>query len=393
MTEEAGFDTECFYTTDGEIAIVNLNSARLRSWSRFYQDPLRTGIAETILEHERLTAQFVGDFSALDRLDSLVDQLVRLDASSPRRELIQAQVASTLHRFSDARRHLAQASLGGAPSAEVKRLLLNIDQACGANLNAVLAERRQIARESRHMEDLVALGALLADLGEFADADQVYRQALREYRDVSPFPVARVCFQLGVLWGELVVKPQRARAEHWYRKAIISLPCYTKARVHLAEIYLRGGLITEAEATLNPAITSGDPEVRCRLADVFTAGGRLVEANSQLEAARSEFEALLERHLLAFADHVAEFYAGSGNDAARAFELARINVVNRPTLRAFEQATAIALAAGEVCFAAELAADASKRWGDTAMFKFSPLAPRIAESPVGISGVLSTVCS
>jgi hypothetical protein len=104
MIEEAGFDTECFHTTDGEIAIVNLNSARPRSWSRFYQDPLRTGIAETILEHEQLTAQFVGDFSALDRLDSLVDHLVRLDASSPRMELVQAQVASILHRFSDARR-------------------------------------------------------------------------------------------------------------------------------------------------------------------------------------------------------------------------------------------------------------------------------------------------
>ena len=54
------------------------------------------------------------------------------------------------------------------------------------------------------MEDLVPLGALLADLGEFDEADRIYRQALREYRDVSPFAVAWVCFQLGVLWGELV---------------------------------------------------------------------------------------------------------------------------------------------------------------------------------------------
>ena len=63
----------------------------------------------------------------------------------------------------------------------------------------------------------------------------------------------------------------------------------------------------------------------------------------------SGFEALLEKHPLAFADHGAEFYAGSGNDARRALELARINVANRPTLRAFEQAHAIAIAAGDRC--------------------------------------------
>ena len=64
MTEAAILDSECFQTTDGEIAIINLNSARLRSWSRFYQDPQRPGVAETVLEHEQLTAQFAGDLSA-----------------------------------------------------------------------------------------------------------------------------------------------------------------------------------------------------------------------------------------------------------------------------------------------------------------------------------------
>jgi tetratricopeptide (TPR) repeat protein len=203
------------------------------------------------------------------------------------------------------------------------------------------------------LEDRVSLGALLADLGEFTDADHTYRQALREYQDVSPFPVAWIGFQLGVLWGELVPEPQLARAEYWYRKAIVSLPRYVKARVHLAEIHLRGGGVSDAEAVLYPAIASGDPEARWRLADVFTAAGRFVEAEAQLEAARSGFERLLEKHLLAFADHGAEFYLGSGNDAARAFELARINVANRPTLRAFKQAQATALASGDIHVAAE----------------------------------------
>ena len=68
-------------------------------------------------EHEQLTAQFVGDLSALDRMEALAEQLGQLDASSARTVLIQAQIASMLHRFSDARHYLAQAELGGAPSA------------------------------------------------------------------------------------------------------------------------------------------------------------------------------------------------------------------------------------------------------------------------------------
>ena len=51
---------------------------------------------------------------------------------------------------------------------------------------------------------------------------------------------------------------------------------------------------------------------------------------------------LLGRHLLAFADHAAEFYSGSGNDGRRALELARANVANRPTRRAVKQMEAIA---------------------------------------------------
>jgi hypothetical protein len=79
----------------------------------------------------------------------------------------------------------------------------------------------------------------------------------------------------------------------------------------------------------------------------MTAEGRVAEAAPQLDAARSGFEALLDKHLLAFADHGAEFYAGSGSDALRALELAQVNLRNRPTLRAFQQTYTIAVAAGE----------------------------------------------
>jgi tetratricopeptide (TPR) repeat protein len=383
MTDAAILDAECFQTTDGEIAIINLDSARRRSWSRFYQDPQRPGVAETVLEHEQLTAQFAGDLSALGRLESFAKQMAQLDASSVRTPLIQAQVASALHRFSDARHYLAQASLGGAPHEDIKRILLSVDQACGTNLEDVLDERRRIAAKSGQFEDRVALGALLADLCDFDRADETYRQALREYQDVSPFPVAWVCFQLGMLWGELVAERQLARAEHWYRKAIASLPCYVRARVHLAEICSATDRASDAEAMLRPALESGDPEASWRLADVLNAQGRVDEAVLHLEAARSGFETLLNKYLLAFADHGAEFYIGSGGDSLRALELAKINLANRSTLRAFQQTYAIAFEAGETATATELHAKATKRWGDSASFRLSPFANTSLEAGKG----------
>jgi tetratricopeptide (TPR) repeat protein len=334
-------------TTDGEIAVINLESRRRRSWSRFYEDTTRDGAAEFVIENEQLTLQFVGDISALERVELLAARLDQAGPAPARAALVRAEVASMAHRFSDARHYLAQAETDGAPTADVQRLRLNVDQACGGNLDTVLDVRRRIANETHELEDYVALGSLFADLGDFAAADRVYKQALRGYRDVSPFPVARICFLLGVLWGELASEPDPSRAKQWYRQAIALLPMYTKALVHLAEIYSSEGSLSEAEALLRRVVAVGDPEVDWRLADVLAAQGKIEESEERMKLARCGFDTLLERHLLAFADHGAEFYAGSGNDCRRALQLARINADNRPTLRALEQVRNIANSADD----------------------------------------------
>jgi len=340
-------DRPCPSATDGEIASINLESARRRAWTRFAQDPRRLGVAEEILAKERLAAQFLGDLDALDRLEALASQFACVDDSS-RATLVHAEVASSVHRFADARDHLARAALLGGSREAIERHRLTIDQACGVELEAVLAARRRIAAASGRLEDLVPLGAVLADLERFAEADAAYRQAFDTYDAMSPFPLAWVCFQLGMLWGELVPVPETNRAALWYRRALAYLPGYVKARVHLAEIHISQGHTGDAEALLLPAaLSSRDPEVRWRLADVLIAQERFEEAETQIEAARLAFDELLQRHLLAFADHAAEFYDGSGNDSTRALELARVNVANRPIRRAVKQAYAIAVNADE----------------------------------------------
>ena len=329
-------DPSCPSATNGDIAAINLESARRRAWARFAQDPRLPGVAEAVVDNERLAAQFLGDLDALDRLVMLASQLARAD-NSPRAALVQAEVASTEHRFADARDHLARAALMGGPCQEIERHLLTIDQASGLKLDTVLAVRRRIATASGRLEDLVPLAAVLADLDRFAEADAVYRQALHSYGDVSPFPLAWVCFQLGMLWGELVPETNLDLAAAWYERAIAYVPAYAKARVHLAEVYLRQDRTGDAEVLLLPALSSSDPEVHWRLAEVLCAEGRLEEAETQLDAARRGFDRVLAQHPLAFADHAAEFYAGSGNDCRRALELTRANVANRPTGRAIKQ--------------------------------------------------------
>ena len=343
-------DHHCPSATDGEIAAINLESARRSAWARFARDARLPGAAEAVVDNERLAAQFVGDLDALHRLEALAAQFTRVDHSF-RAALIQAEVASTVHRFADARGYLARAAQMGAPREAIERQTLAIDQACGAKFDAVLAARRRLATASGRLEDLVPLGAVLADLERVAEADIVYRQAFSAYDDVSPFPLAWVCFQLGMLWGELAPAPDPNLAALWYRRAITYLPGYVKARVHLAELYASQGQPCDAEALLLPVLSSRDPEVRWRLADVLIAQKRFEEAETQLDAARFGFDELLGRHLLAFADHAAEFYAGNGNDRRLALELARANVANRPTRSAVEQMDAILASAGEAAAA------------------------------------------
>jgi tetratricopeptide (TPR) repeat protein len=372
MIEASQIDSGC-QPTDGAIAVNNLESACQRSWNRFWFDPLRPGIAEQIVEQEQLKAQFLGDLSAFDRLEILVNHLDQVDGEAPRTTLLHAQVASLSHRFSEARSYLSELVRCGDSCAVGNRLLLSIDQACGTNLDVVLEARRGMAAESERLEDLVPLGALHADLREFDEADRIYQKALRAVVDTSPFAVAWVCFQLGTLWGELVPEAHLTRAAFWYRKAIQYLPQYVKAHVHLAEIYSKSGNVEGAEAILVAVVARGDPEVSWRLADLMVTTGRYSEAEELMKTARSQFEILLKKHLLAFADHAAEFYSGSGNDPRRAFELSCLDLANRPTLRAFERAYATALAVAEAEQAAEILLSARDRWGTTPAFRLSPL--------------------
>ena len=47
-------DRACPSATDGEIAAINLDSMRRRAWARFEQRPRLPGVAEAVVDSERL---------------------------------------------------------------------------------------------------------------------------------------------------------------------------------------------------------------------------------------------------------------------------------------------------------------------------------------------------
>jgi tetratricopeptide (TPR) repeat protein len=376
--------------TAGDLAIRNHESFLDRCWYVWRRWPDRRGTAEQIVDEEHRRTQFLGDTSALDRLVALSSELRERQPSCPVTHLIAAQVASLVHQFPEGRMHLTKAAACGEPEDALRRVGLAIEQALGENWPAVLAARQEMAEVSGALQDLVPLGALLADIGEYEKAEQTYMRAIREYRDLSPFTLAWVCFQMGVLWGETIPEPDRYRAAFWYEQAIAYLPAYARARVHLAEIHLDDLEPEGAEALLLPVVNSGDPEIRWRLAQALVAQGRAEEGELQCKAAGAAFEALLARYELAFADHAAEFYLSSGADVPRAYYLARLNLANRPTLRAFELAHRAAKAACDEHFISELLVRAQVQRGATKAYAYSALAKEISSrSTSSIQGTFS----
>src|SRR4249920_3350495 len=103
MIGMAASSTDLPQATAGELAVLNLQSSLQRAWEVLRRWPDRPGTVERILEEERLRAQFLGDVTTLDRLASLSSEQCRSRPESASTHLVAAQIASMLHRFTDAK--------------------------------------------------------------------------------------------------------------------------------------------------------------------------------------------------------------------------------------------------------------------------------------------------
>jgi hypothetical protein len=357
--------------TDGEVARLNHESVLKRCWGILHTSLDRTGVIDALIDEEQKRIQFLGDYAALTRLSALSAKILALGEITGNHYLAASQIASAMHHFQEALNLLTLAEQQGAESELVEPVRLSIHQATGHNLDTVLTQRLERANRLGGIQNLVPLAGLYADLGEYETAHLTYLRAIRAYTDLSPFAMAWVCFHLGKLHGEMIPEPDLDEAAGWYEAAIEYIPQYVHARVHLSEIYIERDQLLQAATLLDPILETKDPEVFWRYAQIQKGLNNTDEYEIFLLKAKDRFQDLMSQHALGFADHAVEFYLGTNQEKERTYELAMMNLRNRPTLSAYEAAYTAALAATAKDGARELALEAFEKWGSIPAYAYS----------------------
>jgi tetratricopeptide (TPR) repeat protein len=319
-------------TTRGDIALRNLSGRIASLEKRAARGPLGLSDREQLVESLLTRTQFAGSFGDFERALELGESAVRDFGKDAKAYLLRARTESAVHRFEDAVKDLdAAARLG----VNVDARLASIRIAEGHDLERARAFAQSQVARAPTLEHLGLLANAEAALGEFEAADEHYAAALATLRDVTPFPVAQLCFQRGVMWAELAARPERALPH--YAEAVRRLPGYVVANVHLAELEASLGRRDAAIERLRSVVDrTADPEPAAYLAQLLAARDPKDPAAAALIGrARVGYEGLLTRHRLAFLDHAAEFFGGSGNDPALASRLAEENLLLRQTPRAY----------------------------------------------------------
>ncbi|MEZ4252255.1 MAG: hypothetical protein R3B99_28925 [Polyangiales bacterium] len=325
-------------STDGELALRNLDSsidARLASVER---NPTLLATRRDAVGLLLSRAHYRGTFDDLATATALADEALERWPEDPTTARIAADVASAVHRFGSAESQLALATELGDTSTSLARLTLDV--ARGTNLDASLAAADAEAARAPTYATHVARASLLAALERYEEADAAFLDALATYRDVSPFPLAWIAFQRGVMWAEMADRPDLARP--LYEEAVRRVPSYVVANVHLAELEVIAGERDRAVARLYALLPdTTDPEPAGYLGELL-AVTEADTARTHVADARARYEVLLARHPEAFLDHGAEFFAGPGADPERALALAATNLDNRRNARAWVVALEVA---------------------------------------------------
>ena len=254
------------------------------------------------------------------------------DAPTDARAFVaRARTRASFHRFDDALADLNRAERLSLDAETANGERAAIFQAVG-RYDEALALREEAAARRASFENVAALVGLHAERGEIEAAERRYAQSRSRYRGVSPFPLALLDFQLGLMWmNEDCLEDARSS----FDAALRRVPAYAPARGHLAEVEAQLGEIDSAMSRLySLAISSDDPDYAAQLARILAEAGRDHESRHWRRLAAARFDELMASRPEAFADHAAEFWLAAGADPHKALRLAQINVEVRNTPRA-----------------------------------------------------------
>ena len=329
-------------TTDGLLARSNLEAMIGGREAMLARDPNSGSVRLTLVTLLQARASTYGWVEDLDRAEDLAEQAVIRAPQSPEAWLARAASRASVHRFREASADLDRAqSLRAEPDA-VAAQRASIALATGQLTVAQTIAQARVKREPG-MATLSALGVTLAESGDGPGAARAFARSLESYRDTSPFPVAFVDFQVGLLderAGDLAGAAER------YRAVIRRLPGHAQAAVHLAGIEMALGRLDAAEEALRTVVPeASDPEIAATRAALARRRGDLAAAAREESAARNRYHLLLERHPDAFADHAARFFLD--REPAEALRWAEHNLEVRQTSDAYDLALTAALRADD----------------------------------------------
>jgi tetratricopeptide (TPR) repeat protein len=331
-------------TTSGDLALSNLSS-QIDGLERIAAlPPHDSSVQARLVPLLLLRGQLLGRIADYQRADELSRAVAEGNPGSVEARQLRASVDATLHRFADAEVGLRAAEKLGAQARQLEPARAAILEATGHGAAALPLRQRENATRP-DLATRTALAVLSAELGDAATAARLFGEAQDAYHGASPFPLAFLYLQQGLVAeraGHL------AQARDLFAAAIDRVPGFATAGSHLAGALAATGKRRQAMAVLEPLLkSSDDPELVGQMAALLRDDHRPEEAEALFVRGAERYEALLARLPEAFADHAARFYLSWGGHAGRALTLARANLALRPTRDAFALAIEAGLAAGK----------------------------------------------
>ena len=330
-------------TTEGSLAVSSLDAQIASLEMLLGAQPQALNKRQALVDLFLMRTHFMGAYDDFDKALALTEEGIVLHPTSPDVFRLQSSALSAVHRFDEALLSLDEAQLMAGQPLDGERDTIFL--AKGKELESLLIKREEKAASYPTFKNLTALAAVQSALGDFEAADASFVEALDAYNDVSPFPVAWVAFQRGVMWGESADEPEKARL--LYEEAVRRLPQYNVANIHLAELEFEAGQTEKAVERLEALLSfSQDAEPMSRLAQ-FLLESDPSKASIYAQQAGARYEQLLAKHPYAFLDHAAEYYLGPGDNPNRALELTLENLSIRQNDRAYLLAIEAAIASNK----------------------------------------------